>query len=53
MNLHIDTEPYSVHLAGEPKNFNIEDHINKKEARRMDRFTQYAIITLRLLKMRN
>lgn len=27
----IDTEPYSVHLAGELKNFNIEDHIDKKK----------------------
>lgn len=43
----IDTEPYSVHLAGELKNFNIEDHIDKKEARRMDRFTQYAIVAAR------
>ncbi len=44
IKLHVsDTEPYSVHLAGDLKNFNIEDHIDKKEARRMDRFTQYAI----------
>ena len=28
-----------MHLAGELKDFNIEDHIDKKEARRMDRFT--------------
>ena len=43
----IDTEPYSVHLAGELKNFNIEDHISKKDARRMDRFTQYAVVAAR------
>ena len=35
----IDTEDYNVHLAGELKDFNVEDHIEKKEARRMDRFT--------------
>uniref|UniRef100_UPI00351DEE64 beta-ketoacyl synthase N-terminal-like domain-containing protein n=1 Tax=Staphylococcus aureus TaxID=1280 RepID=UPI00351DEE64 len=34
----IDTEPYSVHLAGELKNFNIEDHIDKKETARMDEY---------------
>lgn len=43
----IDTEPYNVHLAGELKGFNIEDYIDKKEARRMDRFTQYAVVAAR------
>lgn len=27
----IDTENYNVHLAGELKDFNIEDHIDKKK----------------------
>ncbi|PTF27790.1 beta-ketoacyl-[acyl-carrier-protein] synthase II [Staphylococcus cohnii] len=43
----IDTSAYKVHLAGELKNFDIEDHIDKKEARRMDRFTQYAVVAAR------
>ena len=43
----IDTKDYNVHLAGELKDFNIEDHIDKKEARRMDRFTQYAVVAAR------
>ena len=43
----IDTENYNAHLAGELKDFNIEDHIDKKEARRMDRFTQYAVVAAR------
>ena len=43
----IDTEDYNVHLAGELKDFNIEDHIDKKDARRMDRFTQYAVVAAR------
>ncbi|MBE7321439.1 beta-ketoacyl-ACP synthase II [Staphylococcus capitis] len=43
----LDTEKYNVHLAGELKDFNIEDHIDKKEARRMDRFTQYAVVAAR------
>lgn len=43
----IDTDPYNVHLAGELKDFNIENFIEKKEARRMDRFTQYALVAAR------
>ena len=43
----IDTDDYNVHLAGELKDFNIEDHIDRKEARRMDRFTQYAVVAAR------
>lgn len=43
----LDTENYNIHLAGELKDFNIEDHIDKKEARRMDRFTQYAVVAAR------
>ena len=27
----IDTEDYNVHLAGELKDFNIEDHIERKK----------------------
>ena len=42
----VDTEEYNVHLAGELKDFNIEDHI-RKDARRMDRFTQYAVVAAR------
>lgn len=43
----IDTEPYNVHIGGELKGFNIEDHIPKKETRKMSRFTQYAVIAAR------
>ena len=42
----IDTEPYSVHLAGELKTL-ILKIISTKKARRMDRFTQYAIVAAR------
>lgn len=45
--IRIDTDDYNVHLAGELKDFNIEDHIDRKEARRMDRFTQYAVVAAR------
>ncbi|GAB3063139.1 beta-ketoacyl-ACP synthase II [Salinicoccus sesuvii] len=40
----IDNSDYNVHVAGELKNFDIEDYMDKKEARRMDRFTQYAMV---------
>ncbi|UBH23019.1 beta-ketoacyl-ACP synthase II [Macrococcus armenti] len=40
----IDTSDLNVKVAGELKNFNIEDYMDKKEARRMDRFTQYAVV---------
>ena len=43
----VDTEEYNVHLACELKDFNIEDYISKKDARRMDRFTQYAVVAAR------
>ncbi|WP_330994026.1 beta-ketoacyl-ACP synthase II [Staphylococcus pseudintermedius] len=43
----IDTEPYQVHIGGELKDFNVEDFIPKKEARKMARFTQYAVVASR------
>ncbi|ARJ51416.1 beta-ketoacyl-ACP synthase II [Staphylococcus lutrae] len=43
----LDTSPYQVHIGGELKDFNIEDFIPKKEARKMARFTQYAIVAAR------
>ena len=43
----INTDPYNVKLAGELKDFNIEDYLDRKEARRMDRFTQYAVVAAR------
>ncbi|MCM3071538.1 beta-ketoacyl-ACP synthase II [Staphylococcus equorum] len=43
----VDTTDYNVHLASELNDFNIEDHMPKKEARRMDRFTQYAVVAAR------
>ncbi|GAA3732338.1 beta-ketoacyl-ACP synthase II [Salinicoccus jeotgali] len=40
----IDNSEYNVHVAGELKDFNVEDYMDRKEARRMDRFTQYAMV---------
>ncbi len=41
---HFDTTDFKVKLAGEIKDLNIEDYINKKEAKRLDRFSQLALI---------
>ena len=41
---HFDTMDFKVKLAGEIKNLNVEDYINKKEAKRLDRFSQLAMI---------
>ncbi|WP_223699980.1 beta-ketoacyl-ACP synthase II [Sutcliffiella deserti] len=39
----IDSENFQVKVAGEVKNFNPADYIDSKEARRMARFTHFAI----------
>lgn len=39
---HFDTRDFKVKLAGEVKDFNSDELIGPKEARRMDLFTQYA-----------
>ncbi len=41
---HFDTTKFKTHFACELKNFNVTDYIDRKEARRMDKFTQYAMI---------
>ncbi|AGL02197.1 beta-ketoacyl-ACP synthase II [Desulfoscipio gibsoniae] len=38
-----DTTGYSSKIAAEVKNFNPTDFIDRKEARRMDRFTHFAV----------
>ena len=39
----VDTSKLPVSVAAEVKDFNIEEYIEKKEARKMDRFTHYAL----------
>ena len=41
---YYDTEKHKTKFACEVKNFNVEDFIDKKEVRRMDKFAQYAIV---------
>ncbi|ALM20932.1 3-oxoacyl-ACP synthase [Nonlabens sp. MIC269] len=41
---YFDTEHFKTKFACEVKNFNVQDFIDRKEARRMDRFAQYALV---------
>lgn len=40
---HFDASEYTTQIAGEAKDFKPEDYLDKKEAKRMDRNTQFAI----------
>lgn len=39
----LDQEKFPVHVAAEVKDFDMEKYIPKKDARKMDRFTQFAL----------
>ena len=41
---HYDASKSKTRFACEVKNFNVNDFIHRKEARRMDKFTQYALV---------
>jgi len=41
---HFDAAKFKTRFACELKNFNVNDHIHRKEARKMDKFTQYAMV---------
>lgn len=43
-----DASSHSVQIAGEVKNFNPEDYIEKKETRRFDRVQQFALAATQL-----
>jgi 3-oxoacyl-[acyl-carrier-protein] synthase II len=40
-----NAEKFKTQFACEVKNFNVEDYIDRREARRLDVFSQYALIT--------
>lgn len=44
-----DATGFTSRIAGEVKNFNPEDYINPKQARRMDRFTHFAVAAAKML----
>ena len=39
-----DPEPFETHIAAEVKGFEPTDFLDRKEARRMDRFVQFAAV---------
>ena len=41
---YFDASKFKTQFACELKNFNAEDHLDRKEARKMDRYTQYAMV---------
>ena len=41
---HFDASKFKTQFACEVKNFNIEDFMDKKEARKLDKFAQYAAV---------
>ena len=45
-----DASAYDSRIAGEVKNFNPENYMPYKQARRMDRFTQFSVAAGRMLQ---
>ena len=43
-----DVSEFPTKIAGELRNFQPEQYIDKKEARRMDRYTQYAVVAAKM-----
>lgn len=41
---YFDSAKFRTHFACELKNFNAEDFLDRKEARKMDRYAQYAMV---------
>ncbi|MEM6979996.1 MAG: beta-ketoacyl-ACP synthase II [Planctomycetota bacterium] len=39
----MDTSRYKVHFGGDIPDFDVTDHVEPKEAKRLDRFTQFAV----------
>lgn len=42
---HFDASLFKTKFACEIKNLNVQDHIDRKEARKMDQFSQYAMVS--------
>lgn len=41
---HFDASLHKTHFACEVKGFNVNDHMDRKEARKLDRFAQFAMV---------
>ena len=50
---HFDASKFKTQFACEVKNFNIEDFMDKKEARKLDKFAQYAAVASDEAKIKN
>ncbi|MFB6465329.1 beta-ketoacyl-ACP synthase II [Cytobacillus sp. Hz8] len=44
----VNKDEYPAKVSAEVKDFNIEDFINRKDARKMDRFTHYAVASAKM-----
>src|SRR5690625_1622382 len=44
----VDRDQFPVHVAAEVKDFDPTEHIDRKDARRMDLFTQYAVVASKM-----
>ena len=44
---HFDITDFKVKLAAEVKGYNAEEHFDRRTAKRMDKFSQYAIVAAR------
>jgi 3-oxoacyl-[acyl-carrier-protein] synthase II len=40
-----DASKFKTQFACELKNFNVQDHLDRKEARKLDKFSQYAMVS--------
>ena len=43
----LDPEPFTSQIAGEVKDFDAQEHLGRKVARKTDRYTQFAIVAAR------
>jgi len=41
-----DAEKFKTQFACELKNFDVQDHLDRKEARKLDQFSQYAMVSV-------
>lgn len=46
---HFDASEYTTRIAAEVKNFDPEQYMERKEAKRMDRFVQFAVAASKLM----
>jgi 3-oxoacyl-[acyl-carrier-protein] synthase II len=40
-----DSAPFQVHIASEVRSFDVDELLDRRESRRLDRFTQFAVVS--------